>query len=919
MPQWLDRFMNPIDFGDISDLKIRLQVLADEADRRLVTVFGSGISSEVLPNVPQLTDIFRAHVPKAGLARFDATVADALDPGVKYQNAAAVLTRQAGEQTVMRAIRTAVLQACLDVPEEDVAEVARDEERCREYVRTGKWRMPRGYQRFAKFFASLSGRVRGPIITTNFDPLIEIALRQAGVPSDPIPIPTDTTPTPQQLKEAIAQPVLHIHGYWTGMATSNVPTRITSDRPGLDDVLKELLTNSVVLVVGYSGWLDGFMKSLRSRVLNKTDLLQAEVLWATYETDAAAVTRGVIGEFVGAPGFTLYLGVDGHELFTDELAGDETETEETSSPFGYSRVPRSSVVSASYQPGAFAEGSRPVWADAAPGRWPVLSSTVSLEQRVVECLRAGGGGGAVAIGPLGEGKSLALRQVAHSVAGSRPEWNVLWREPGAPVLTKEWLSDVRAAGKTLVCVDEADLIADDMVSTKDVWAAEGSGITFLLASHDRLWWQGGGSTLRPWIDDVLFHGITKDDARNIALTWQGLGLLPDGSQEVDTVVERLVTSAGTMAAESNTLFGAVLDVRYGSDLGARVEDLVRKLHEIKLTSSVDLGDVFGGICVMQHTLDTDGNRGQGASRSVIAAMAGLDPVFADGKILQTLGREAAVTFAGNRVYCRHPSIAATVVDYLHREGTAEKIYELVGQAGGERLVKNATTLEGYRDAYLLSRSLPAPESVWAATGAVKGTGQQVLESRVSLLRALRLEGEQRAAAYARELAPRLMTYDDYHGAVRAFLVEFSISLRDEGEAQTSAGLAALALDDQVGYALDADRAGYALVSLARSAAALNTQTGGAATRDAPAICAIMLERIRGKENASKYLSQYRPSAHHDLRQLSTVKLCGRLATMFSKAAAQAFQATGVAVGTHEVLTFNTLRRLIDGPRGAASR
>ncbi|MFB6556306.1 SIR2 family protein [Streptomyces sp. NPDC056405] len=912
--------MGPIDFGDITDLKIRLQFLAEEADRRLVTVFGSGISSEVLPSVPQLTDIFREHVPKAGLARFDETVTDAADPGLKYQSAAAVLTKQAGEPTVMRAIRRAVLQACPDVHEKDVAEVARDEERCREYARTGKWLIPRGYQRFAQFFASLSGRARGPIITTNFDPLIEIALGQVGIPAMPIPIPTDTVPAMGQLDEAIAHPVLHIHGYWTGKASSNVPTRITSARPGLDDVLRRLLTNSVVLVVGYSGWLDSFMRSMRSQVLdNKADLLEAEVLWAAYETDAAAVTSGALGDFVGAPGFTLYLGVDGHELFTDELERDEVETEETASHYGYSRVPRILADSASYQPGAFAEGSQPVWADAAPGCWPVLSSTASLEQKVVDCLRVGGGGGAVAIGPLGEGKSLALRQVAHAVASSRPEWNVLWREPGAPRLTKDWLNEVRAAGKTLICVDEADLITDDMASTKDVWAAEGSGIAFLLASQDRLWWQGAGSTLRSWIEDVLFHGITNDDARNIALTWQGLGLLPNGTQEIDTVAERLAASAGAMAAESNTLFGAVLDVRYGAGLGARVEDLVRKLHEIKLTNSVDLGDIFGGICVMQHALDKDGNRGKGASRSVIAAMAGLDPVFADGKILQTLGREAAVTFAGNRVYCRHPSIAATVVDYLHRDGTASKVYELVGQAGGERLVKQASTLEGYRDAYLLSRSLSAPESVWAAKGAVQGTGRKILESRVSLLRALRLEGQQRAGAYARKLAPELTDYDDYHRAVRAFLVEFSISLRDEAETQTSAGLAALALDDQVGFTLDEDRAGYALVSLARSAAALNAQTRDAATKDAPALCSILLERVRGGETALKYLGRHCPPAQDELRQLSTVKLCGRLATMFSKAATQALQATKVNVETRGVLSFDTLRRLADRHRWSTGR
>ena len=46
----------------------------------------------------------------------------------------------------------------------------------------------------------------------------------------------------------------------------------------MDQVLQELLRNSAVLVAGYSGWLDGFTKSLHSGVLNEADLLQAESL-----------------------------------------------------------------------------------------------------------------------------------------------------------------------------------------------------------------------------------------------------------------------------------------------------------------------------------------------------------------------------------------------------------------------------------------------------------------------------------------------------------------------------------------------------------------------------------------------------------------------------------------------------------------
>lgn len=910
-------FMHPIDVGDVDDLRIRLEVTAQEADRRLITVFGSGISSAVLPGVPELTAMFREQVPSRGRARFDETLAQEPNAGLKYQNAAAMLTRMVGEHAVMRAIRAAVLRACEDVRPEDLAAVANDREKCQDLERDGTWRVPPGYERFARFFSGLNGRVRGPVITTNFDPLIEIALRRAGIESMAYPVPTDAAPTIEQLNQFVFQPVLHIHGHWTGAATSNAPTRITAPRPRLDQLLQRLLIDSVVLVVGYSGWLDGFMKSLRSRVIYDADSLQAQVLWAAYESDVAVVVGdGPLKELVEAPGFSLYLGVDGHTLFSDDL-GDGTEAEsEEAAPFGYSRVPRQPRGTSSYQPSAFVEGRQPEWADAEPGRWPLLTATVRLREEVDRALDADGGGGAVAIGPLGEGKSLAVRQVAVVVAEARPEWQVLWREPGAPAITEEWLKEVVSLGRTLICVDEADLIMDDLVATKDVWDREGSGIAFLLASHDRLWWQGAAH-LRPSFEDILFHGITREDAQNLAEAWERNGLLPAHASDVGEARERLIDSAGVMTEQGNTLFGAVLDVRYGSGLSNRVEDLLRKLRQVRLTDSLDLGDVFAGICLMQHVLDKDGNRGRGASRAVIAAMVGLDTVFADGKILKTLGREAAVTIAGNRVYCRHPSIAAIVVRALEKEEGAQKVYELVGQAGGSLFVAGATDVEGYRDAYLLSRNLRGPEAVWAAKGAVVGTGNDVLESRVSLLRALRMEDRAKALAYGRELAPHLSEYRDYRRHIRGFLVEYSVCLRGDGQAQTSAGLAALALDDRVGFNLDASRAGYALVSLAKSMADVNRQTQVAETAAAPEICYVLLERVRGAEEATKYLRELKIPRIGEIRELSPGKLCGQLAQMLDKAATAAKGETRLPLpsGLQDLLSFDDLRRLAERREG----
>lgn len=658
------------------------------------------------------------------------------------------------------------------------------------------------------------------------------------------------------------------------------------------------------------------MKSLRSRVLDEATLLQTEVLWASYEQQPeAALREGVLRELAVAPGFSLYLGVDGHELFAPGPdLGDTPAPAKAAAPFGYSRVPKE-VSAAAYDPAPFAEGRPPGWQDAQAGRWPVLGSGRALEAKLLKRLEGGDAGGVVAIGPLGEGKSLAVRQVATAVAASRPDWNVLWREHGAPALTDAWLRQVQSgAAQTLICSDEADLFADQLVSTQEIWGAEGSGLAFLLASHDRLWWQQGGNYLRRSFTDVLFHGITVDDARNISEAWQYMGLLPasaEGGQNVTEVADRLATSAGVIATETNTLFGAVLDVRYGQQLGSRVE-LVEKLRDIELTDEVSVGDVFAGICVMQQALDKDGNRGKGASRPVIAAMAGLGEVFADGKILRTLGREAAVTFAGNRVYSRHPSIASAVVMYLHRQGIAEKIYTLVGKAGGVLRVAGARDEDGFRDAYLLTHELASKEAIWAAAGAVAGTAG-LLEPRVTLLSALRREGGSRPEAYARGLAPRLHDYRDFHGAVRAYLVDFSITMRMESHAQTAVGLSALALDDRVGLTLDKERAGYALVSMVKSSIKLEEQTSGGAISEVAEIACVLLELIRGRTESARYLRSFHSSLKglEEIRSVKPAKLTGRLSPLLENTARSALQETSVALDLDGPLSFEGLYRLAE--------
>lgn len=907
--------MGIADFGDMADLKIRLEVLAAEGDRRLVTVFGSGISNAVLPGVKELTQLFREQMPPKGLKKFDETIEPIAGTPLAYQNAAALLTFQAGEHAVMRAIRTAVLNGCSDVATQDAASLARDIERCRELTKSGVWKLPTGYVEFARFFASLDGKLRGPIITTNFDPLIEVALNEAGVPAIPIPIPVDSVPTPAQLAESQYHPVLHIHGYWTDKATSNVPSRITADRPQLDRVLRKVLRNSIVLVVGYSGWLDGFMRSLRERVLNEAELLETDVLWASYEkTPERAGNEGALDGLIGAPGFNLYLDVDGHALFSASAEQESSPSIDTSAPFGYSRLPlMGGGVNHGYS--GFADGSQPTWEDAEFGRWPILATTKELRNRLDGWLERGGGGGVVAVGPLGEGKSLAIRQLALSASKERIDWQVLWREPGAPPITESWLTELQQAAKpTILCVDEADLILDQLVSTKDIWSADNSGIVFLLASHDRLW-QRSAYHVESVLESVIFNGISPEDAENIATTWIQMGIAPsapNSEPSIAMVANKLSASAGQMASKRNTLFGAMLDVRFGSQLADRVVDLLNKLRKVRLTNEVSVGDVFAGVCVLQQVLDPDGSLGRGASRPIMAAMVGLDTVFADGKILETLGREAAVAFAGNRVYSRHPAIAATVVDCIAKDDSAKKIYTLLGKAGGRLATSGAKEEVGYRDAYLLSRNLKGPEAEWAAVGAVEGAGRHLLEPRVTLLSAIRRGDSSKAVRYASGLAPELMEFSDYYGAARAFLVDFSIALREEGEAQTSAGIAALALEDRVGLTLDAVRAGYGLVSLVKSSVRINAQTD-ARLQDVPEVAYVLLRRIKGEEFVQKYLPAIKSELRglEDFLEMSAPRLCGRLSHQLHEFATYSINECKLEIALEGRLSFDTLRRMAE--------
>ncbi len=95
------------------------------------------------------------------------------------------------------------------------------------------------------------GRVRR-IVTTNFDPLMEDALREVGIQA-PV-LSTQQQCADPALFEHERCVVFKPHGHWADGVLRNTPAEVADLDPAMDAVLAELLSRNAIIVVGYHGW-----------------------------------------------------------------------------------------------------------------------------------------------------------------------------------------------------------------------------------------------------------------------------------------------------------------------------------------------------------------------------------------------------------------------------------------------------------------------------------------------------------------------------------------------------------------------------------------------------------------------------------------------------------------------------------------
>jgi tetratricopeptide (TPR) repeat protein len=215
-------------------------------------------------------------------AAFDKEVADS---GVRrYQSAFSFLQGRRGQATANEVVRTAVLGArnpdALFIPINSGNQAA-IEDACQTLDSDSRgWHLNPGIGSLGKIVAEYPDIFGKIILTTNFDPLIEVSIQRAGGSHYRTSLYSDGNLT--QTK-ANGCHVIHLHGFWHGTDTLHTPQQLRQDRPYLKDSLRSLLREKLVVVCAYGGWDDIFTKALIEVVKDITE--NPEVLWAFHDSD----------------------------------------------------------------------------------------------------------------------------------------------------------------------------------------------------------------------------------------------------------------------------------------------------------------------------------------------------------------------------------------------------------------------------------------------------------------------------------------------------------------------------------------------------------------------------------------------------------------------------------------------------------
>lgn len=265
------------------------RIAVEAQERPVMFVLGSPLTSPEqagergVPGVNGIIDLVRKQL--SGIYDLDAVLSGPSSD--RYYQALEVLNAYLEEPT--RLIRRAVL---MDRLVEDSAEmtsrIVQGEHSCitRFEYDVGNWHLGPGLEAIGRLIVGkpdVFGRV---VLTSNFDPLIEISVRRAGGDATSIGIATDAHP---DIVAPSSCRIIHFHGFWSGSGTLHRPDQLKQNRPQLLEAMCTYLREYTCVVLAYGGWDDIFMEALRTVLSSRSG--SPRVFWAHFNADPDAVKR----------------------------------------------------------------------------------------------------------------------------------------------------------------------------------------------------------------------------------------------------------------------------------------------------------------------------------------------------------------------------------------------------------------------------------------------------------------------------------------------------------------------------------------------------------------------------------------------------------------------------------------------------
>lgn len=663
----------------------------DEDGRPLVFILGSGASSGAVPTTSGMLDYFERAIgtDAEDLADFKEEVRE-IDAPLRYQAAARFLIERAGLTPLNRAVRLAVLRARTPSLRPELArEYLNDDARLKDLEEDyAGWAIPQGLAAIARVLSRIPVEARGPILTTNFDPLMEIALRANGIDSYHIVADGDGSFVYPESRSALL-PVAHLHGFWRQSDTLHTAAQLERKRPRLIASLRQILTNSTCVVLGYGGWDDVLTASIMQLVNEGSERL-LDVLWGSHGSEPE------LGTLTGKelPGrIQSYVNVDINSLMpaVDGALVERSQARRTGSVArrGRPRVNGCTLIDDEFRnlqmardesPSrtlAFFDGRAPSWRDIFGRVSAQLERSRDILGEVTEPNSADSAGYLIE-GPTGEGKSTVLKQVASSLV-DETNYEVWWANTGDRIDYEALLSTSVTSKRRVLFVDDADLHIRQIAPLLDGISATGrTDIRVVMAARDTDWTR---STSRQPIPNSRYasrvvKGISRADAVSLVECWSQWG--PRGLARLANVLGSNEERASylyeqSLGAGESALLGAMLTTRYGAEFREHIRELLARLERVVLPGGKTLLDAYLTVCAV-HQL------GMGSTAiEHLAWSLGLSEAETGSLVVNRLGFEAAAQRHGDYIAPRHPKIAevATELAEAFARPIEKVVYEFV--------------------------------------------------------------------------------------------------------------------------------------------------------------------------------------------------------------------------------------------------